>query len=242
MLELYILGLHMVGGGWQIHTFHSAAKLLAMPPTNASSLPPYHAVTSEALALTLLEAAQEQKLEPFAQGPRRLSDLAQELGQPLYRVRRWVLRLTELGILEVKQLEKRSGRSIRHYGLKHDDFFIPSELIPIEQMLEITEAGINKTMNQNLARELTEARGIGGYHIHLAAGRRNALLARAPFESWHPIAEADTVMHWRWLKLQLSHAEAKALQDELAEVLMRYTECSGPQEYMVALKMVAMRH
>lgn len=105
--------------------------------------------------------------EPFIARERTVSQAAEEVGckldTMLYRVKTFL----NAGLLNVSRLEKRAGRSIKHYRSNADGYFIPFAVTPYADLAEWLKENIredHELLVRNLASLLSQ-RGHEGKRI-----------------------------------------------------------------------------
>jgi hypothetical protein len=155
---------------------------------------------------------------------RNLTELAEELGQPLQRLHYHQARLVDCGLLRVSRLESRKGRPIRYYRA-------------IAEAFVVSLADINEHVGETLARELRRSlaeqanRSELSLHYHLdQAGRMRV----------HLVDHVGRMGRSRafdfWKILRLTTEQRRALAGELRAVVERYEAASvaaGGEQFLV---------
>lgn len=174
-------------------------------------------------------------LEPFMGGERTASAVAAELGVQVSSVLYRTQQMLELGLLRVARTEPRRGRPVKYYRAVADSFFVPFELTDAETLGALGSSSALE-LRQLLEASLGAAhealgRTFGGVGVRLVRdqeGRIDRTLTREAAS-----AEAASFLEltldsrapalWdQHCTLDLTEAEAKALQRELSEVFGRY--------------------
>lgn len=208
-----------------------------MKGTSASSSPDVLNVASDELARALVAAVMNDELTPFRFGAVSPAQVAERTGEPMYRVMRRIHRWLGLGILKVESEHKRAGRPIKRYALLAQHFYIPNRVLSIEEVMEAVSAPVQQQLSGNLARVLMEQRGIAGSQVMLSPQTQAVILAQAPNSLWDTQEQYLPAVHDQTSTLHLTHEDARALAEELDDLLTRYRSKEGPQLYMYRLQM-----
>jgi len=214
----------------------------------------WHKITSEAAAAYLAADEGRYFLRPFLEREASVSEAAELLGQPLDRTHYRVKRMLQLGILEVTRQEARAGRPVKYYRSRGDGLFVPFSLTSaadLEESRRRTNAELDARLvhAQTVAmRELTESRGDWGFRLFLddqGATHYDFAPERAPddfdLQKLQLQPESPAVVA-TWLQVPLERQQAKELQRELTELLLRYRalsegEASGETDYLLHIGM-----
>ena len=193
-------------------------------------------ITNPQAAQALLDPVSTRFLKPFMACESTMKDAANTLGVRMNVMFYWINRLCVLGLLRVVRTEKRSGRAIRYYRWSADAFFVPfagTGATTPEEMRTKIELNAHK----RLTRALVAASPSVGVLIHCgpcerltfdfnhtpnpASNRKNDPVAPAVVDEWYP--------------LELDFQSAKRFQSELHDLLERYQNVRGGQQYLVRL-------
>lgn len=181
-----------------------------------------------------------RQLEPFlgqestvAEAARLTSTLPNTM---LARVGRWL----RLGLLELTREELRAGKAVKHYRTVADSWFIPFDNTSAETL----EAGLaqrDRFWETRLRRAVVTAReqqvGNWGTRVYRdARGRLQIQMAVSPDSNWTSLDMDRPAVLAAWRDgLHLDFEDAKALQRELFELLLRYQRKEGAQRYLLRL-------
>ena len=192
------------------------------------------------LADLLTNPAVLNQLEPFLARECTVGEAARRTGvKPntmLARVRRW----EKLGLLQEVRQEKRAGRPIRHYRTVADAWYIPFDTTTAESL----EAGLaqrDRYWEVRLRRAVVRARerqiGSWGTRIYRdSRGRLQFQMAVSPERNWTSLQAGQPAVLASWRDgLHLDFDDAKELQRELFELLLRYQRRNGAQRYLLRL-------
>lgn len=179
-------------------------------------------------------------IEPFLGRENTVSEAARLTGTlpntMLARVGRW----TRLGLLEVTRQEQRSGKPVKYYRTTADAWFIPFDNTSAETL----EAGLaqrDSFWEARLRRAVVTAReqqvGNWGTRVYRdTRGRLQIQMAVSPDSNWTSLDMARPAVLAAWRDgLHLDFEDAKTLQRELFELLLRYQRKEGAQRYVLRL-------
>ncbi len=171
-------------------------------------------------------------LGAFLGRERSVSEAAQELrlglDATLYRVRR----LRQAGLLEVRSSRPRAGRAIKLYRAVHDAWFVPFEALPYadleETFLELHVAHA-RTIARAAARALRRSEW-SGYRIERNDDGR--LWMRGVRMDGNGVGSpaADAGASDAMLELRLTPEDATRLNQELVDLVQRYTDLDRSDE------------
>lgn len=200
-------------------------------------------LVEDAAAVKLLaDGGKRRFLYPFLGREATVGAAAAELGVPLLTMFRWTRRLEALGLVSAGRRAKRRGKPLVYYRSVADELFVPPERLPLERLLERNDA----LWQDKLLRGYLHA-GLGAAQRDLGIGIRFyrdglQVVARPAYppgpawgRNWEPLAHHEAALFHVWKSVQLEFDDAKALQRELAELLARYSDKSGPQSYVLRL-------
>lgn len=181
-----------------------------------------------------------EQLEPFLGQEATVGEAARQSGTlpntMLARVGRW----TRLGLLKLTRTEKRAGKPLRFYRTTADAWFIPFDNTSAETL----EAGLARRdsyWENRLRRAVVKAReqqvGSWGTRVYRdSRGRLQMQMAVSPDSNWTSLGSDQPAVLAAWRDgLHLDFEDAKALQRELFELLLRYQRKDGPQRYLLRL-------
>lgn len=202
--------------------------------TSGSSHP--HKIETLEAALLLTNRQELRYLKPFILRECTVSEAAAELGVKITPMYKKLERLLKLGLVRETRQTARVGRAIRHYRAVAEQFFVPFTLHPPELIGEPNRKHHMAVFEQNIQRlyrsEAFVEQGLGVATGFTEAGEIYLRFAYPNGEPWdytHPQAPA---MLSGWNPLRLEPAEAKALQKELFEVMLKYLGKEGKQTYL----------
>jgi hypothetical protein len=195
-------------------------------------------------AAWLLGPARLRQLEPFLGVTSSVREAADRTFEKPNTVLRRVERLLKLGLIEVVEVVPRAGRAIRRYRTTADVFFVPFEATgadSLESALAERDAERERLLRRNVVRARREALGSWGTRIYRDA--RGRLQVQTAVSADHNVTLLDDDMPaalsaWRD-ELYLDFADAKRLQRELFELVLRYSRRSGAQRYIVHVGLAA---
>jgi DNA-binding Lrp family transcriptional regulator len=195
-------------------------------------------------AAWLLGPARLRQLEPFLGSARSVGDAAERTGEKPNTVLRRVTRLLKLGLLEVAEIVPRAGRPIRLYRTTADVFFVPFEATgadSLESAIAERDVDHERLLRRNVVRARREAFGSWGTRIYRdARGRLQVQTALSPDANVTLLDDDMPVALSAWRdQLYLDFADAKALQRELFDLVLRYGRRSGAQRYIVHVGLAA---
>ena len=203
-------------------------------------------VRDAAAAELLMNPTTLRQLAPFLGEARSVSDAASETGDLPNTVLKRVERFLAAGLLEVAESVPRRGRPIKRYRTTADLFFIPFEVTAAESLeasLAERDAYWERLLRRNVVRARMEALGTWGTRVYRdGRGRlqvQTAVTPEANATTLDPGAPA-VLSSWRD-SVMLDFEDAKSLQREMFELLMRYEQKQGAQRYIVRLGLAPVR-
>jgi DNA-binding transcriptional ArsR family regulator len=195
-------------------------------------------VRDPAAARWLLRPSVLRRIEPFLGRARSVSEAAAVTGEKPNTVLRRVARLQQLGLVEVVETVRRAGRPIRRYRTTADVFFVPFEATgadDLEGAMAERDAYHEGLLRRNVVRARTETMGSWGTRIYRdGRGRLQVQTAVSPDEN-ATLLDDDlpaALSAWRD-QLFLDYRDAKALQRELFDLVLRYGRQRGAQRYVL---------
>lgn len=211
-----------------------------MKGTSGSS--DWHKVESLEAALFLTDRQELRYLKPFILRECTVSEAAAELGVKVTPMYKKLERLLHLGLVRETCQTARAGRAIRHYRAVAQRFFVPFTLHPPELIGEPNRKHHMAVFEHNIQRlyrsEAFVEQGLGVATDFTEAGEiylRFTYPDGAPWDYMHPQAPA---MLSGWNPLKLEPTEAKALQKELFDVIIKYLGKEGSQTYLSGIFLI----
>ncbi|MBW6454597.1 MAG: hypothetical protein K0A98_01815 [Trueperaceae bacterium] len=216
----------------------------------APSAPPLRStrirvVRDPAAARALVRPSGLRRLTPFIGPPRTVTEVARETGERPNTILRRVQRLLALGLLEVADTRPRAGRPLRRYRATADVFFVPFEATGAEDLeaaLAERDAYWERLLRRHVVRARSEAMGVWGTRIYRdARGRVQVQTAVSPDANASMLDDEMPAALSAWRdQVWLDHADAKALQRELYDLVQRYQRARGAQRYVVHVGLAAL--
>ncbi len=199
-------------------------------------------VTDPAAARALLDPSTVRHLAPFLGSELSVGQAAELTGEKPNTVLSRVRRFVALGLLEVTDEVARSGRPIKLYAAVADVFFVPfeaSEAESLEAGLAERERYAEELLRHNVVRTRMEAIGNWGTRVYLdERGRLQVQTAVTPDTNVTMLDPGAPAVLSAWRDaVMLDYEDAKALQNEMYELLLRYLRKEGSQRYVVHLGM-----
>jgi hypothetical protein len=187
----------------------------------------------------LADREQLRLLGAFFGRENTISSAALDLALKPINLYKQVQRFLGLGLLKVTRLEKRAGRAIKYYGSSSDQFFIPFRTHPPELIGWQNRQYHTKLFAEGLARvyrqELFTEQDWGAITVPLANGAIHLAIANSRGERWDYLNPEAPAVVSGWNRMRLDFEDAKAMQRELTEVMMRYINKTGSRTYLTGL-------
>jgi hypothetical protein len=211
-------------------------------PDEAPSAPTgeYRVIRDSEAAEVLMNPAKLRHLAPFLGRACSVTAAAEETGERSNTVLKRVRRFVGLGLVEVTRAVPRRGRPVKLYRTTGDVFFVPFEATAAESLeaaLAERDGYWERLLRRNVVRSRMEALGNWGTRVYRdSRGRLQVQTAVTPEANATTLdPEAPAVLSaWRE-SVTLDFADAKALQREMFDLLMRYQQKAGAQRYIVRL-------
>lgn len=166
-------------------------------------------------------------LSPFLARERTVGQAAAEIGCGIGTMYYRVGVFLQAGLLEVRRVEPRAGRSIKHYRSVADGFFIPFEATPyagLEERLEAQRREIDQRYVEAVARLLREA-GVEGQRLYRGPDGEVWQEAAADVNRVIDLDSPDAPAALDFFReVRLTRNEARALQRELLSYRDRHPE------------------
>lgn len=198
----------------------------------------FRVITEAQAANVLTNPTALRFLTPFLGRETSITQAAEEVGASPNTTYKRVQRYINLGLLEVAREQARAGRSIKLYRTVADVLFVPFENTPsasLEAALKEREEYWEKLLRANVVMARAEVLGTWGTRIYRDSRNRlqvqTALTPESNATTLAPDAPA-VLSAWRDT-LQLDFADAKQLQHELFDLLLKYQRKSGSQRYII---------
>jgi DNA-binding MarR family transcriptional regulator len=205
---------------------------------------PSMSVTGEAAEL-LSDPLKALYLYPFIGKERTASDVAREYNLTLGKVLYQIKRLVKLGLLRVTRLEPRDGSSVKYYRSTADAFYVPFEATnqaSLEDLLNRWSLALQSLFVRSFVRALSDVGPQWGVRISRDINGRLSIMPAARADSdWDYFAPHSPVLLEGWYTdLRLDLADAKAMQQELIALYLKYYGREGAQRYIVRVALAPM--
>ncbi len=199
-------------------------------------------ITDPTAARALLDPSTVRHLAPFLGSELSVSEAAEISGEKPNTVLSRVRRFVTLGLLEVSREVPRAGRPIKLYTAVADVFFVPfeaSEAESLEAALAERERYVEDLLRHNVVRGRLEALGNWGTRVYKdERGRLQVQTAVTPDANVTMLDPGAPAVLSAWRDaVMLDYEDAKALQRQLYELLLRYLRYDGSQRYVVHVGM-----
>lgn len=206
----------------------------------------YRVVRDADAAELLMNPTTLRQIAPFLGRARTVLQAAEESGELPNTVLKRVRRFRAAELLEIAGAVPRRGRPMKLYRTTADLFFVPFEATAAESLeasLAERDAYWERLLRRNVVRARMEALGTWGTRVYRDdRGRLQVQTAVTP-EADATTLEADApavLSSWRD-SVTLDFEDAKALQREMYELLLRYEQKQGAQRYIVRLALAPVR-
>ena len=181
-----------------------------------------------------------RQLAPFLGRERTVGQAATESGELANTVLKRAKRFLAAGLLEVSGTLPRRGRPMKLYRTIADLFFVPFEATAAESLetsLAERDAYWERLLRRNVVRARMEALGTWGTRVYRdERGRLQVQTAVTPEADATTLDAAAPAVLSSWRdSVTLDFEDAKALQREMYELLLRYEQKQGAQRYIVRL-------
>ncbi len=200
----------------------------------------YHVVRDPTAAELLMNPTTLRQLAPFLGRERTVGQAATESGELANTVLKRAKRFLAAGLLEVSGTLPRRGRPMKLYRTIADLFFVPFEATAAESLetsLAERDAYWERLLRRNVVRARMEALGTWGTRVYRdERGRLQVQTAVTPEADATTLDAAAPAVLSSWRdSVTLDFEDAKALQREMYELLLRYEQKQGAQRYIVRL-------
>jgi Winged helix-turn-helix DNA-binding len=207
----------------------------------------WQTITEPRAVSLILQLERRRCLDLLMQQNLTVSQLAAALNINLQAAHYQVRRLERLGLIQVAQLEPRRGRAIKHYHASSNGFFVPFYATPavtlegfVQQVMVETQTVFNHFLTQ-AGTSLVKDPARTGLRLYLHDGNVIADISAdgEHFDTLQAMLEPDApAMMSSFMLFQLSHENAKKLQREMLELLLRYQQPSGAESYFAHVGLV----
>lgn len=199
-------------------------------------------VEDEVVAGLLLDGAQQKLLQPFIAREATIGQAAKELGVStsmlFHRVKRWL----DMGIIEVTRVEPRFGRALKFYSSTKGAFFVPVEMTRsglLDDVLRDTRRYHDRLLTCNVAAAMARQEGLG---IVVSRGENGVVETQISLGPGAEMpAEVPEVFDFFMPILKLDREDADAMKVEMMELLQRYGQKAGRDDYMLHLGFAPLR-
>lgn len=197
-------------------------------------------MASRELADLLTRPESLEQIEPFVGRESSVAAAARRTGtRPntmLARVKRW----QRLGLLTATRRVPRRGRPVTLYRTAADAYFIPFDTTSAETLetgLAQRDAWWERRLRRSVVRARQQQVGSWGTRIYRdGRGRLQTQMAVSPERNWTNLDPTGPAVLSAWRDgLRLDFEDAKRLQREMFELLLRYQRLDGAQRYMIRL-------
>jgi DNA-binding MarR family transcriptional regulator len=165
---------------------------------------------------------------------RNLSDAAKTLNVPRSSLKYHVDKFLEWGLLEVKRIQSRRGKSVKFYQTVSTRFFIPfakTSMEDLEALTQVMQAELQDQFTQDLARaglKLNPQAALGGTCIRLLADQRSSVdFSAIPPSDWQEPSFDFAPLWSSWTTVFLNPDEVQVVHDELQRLWQRLLETNG---------------
>lgn len=198
------------------------------------SRPPFRVTSAQAAAVFKSVPEFRLLLHFMTPGGSTASALAQTYGLTLNAAYRKVRRFGAVGLLEVAREERRAGRAVKVYRCPHTSFFIPRDLIPLEEQVgELFEPYARLLRERVVEAASHPVNPVGGLTYAVRPDGLWLLPATPGGERWRPdVPETPAHVHTSG-PLYLDYPDARELERELYALFDRYRGRRGATPYLM---------
>lgn len=187
----------------------------------------------------LADREQLRLLGAFLGRENTISSAAQELGVNPTKLYKQVQRFLALDLVKISRLERRSGRAIKYYCSSSDRFFIPFRTYPPERIGQQNRDYHTRLFALGLERVYRQERFTeqdwGAITAQLPGGGVYLSIANSFGQQWDYLDPDTPAVVSGWNPIQLDFEDAKAMQRELTDVMLRYLNKGGNRTYLLGL-------
>lgn len=183
-------------------------------------------------------------LQPFLTRPTSVRDAANELDSTLNAMLMRVRRFHRLGLLRVTHEHARAGRPVKYYQTVAEGFYLPYDTTTFESPEAwFTEEFTRREqhLTSSLVREAlawgarSGRREIGKRVFVGADGRLSGDFAFGPEVELNLSSPEAPAIAYTFAFMNLTHADAKTLQEEVLALARKYEGRTGSQPYGLRL-------
>jgi hypothetical protein len=217
------------------------------PAGSGGPLERYRVVRDPAAAELLMNPSTLRQLAPFLGKARSVTEAAADSGDLPNTVLKRVARFLAAGLLEVAETVPRRGRPIKRYRTTAELFFVPFEVTAAESLdasLAERDAYWERLLRRNVVRARMEVLGTWGTRVYRDGRDRLQIQTAVTPEANASTLDDDApavLSSWRD-SVMLDFEDAKALQREMFDLLLRYEQKRGSQRYIVRLGLAPVRN
>lgn len=158
-------------------------------------------------------------LLPFFEKECSLSEAAKECEVSLAKMRYWVGKMEELGLIRHTKTVKRKGSPIKYYFRVADEYKVPLKGIPINSLEEMFEQKEQRLVKRSYkARVQAIMNHDSDWYVHYYLENGNPTSKTKPERG--TVEDAKALSYW--MALYLTSDQAKDLRAELRDLQMRY--------------------
>ena len=198
-------------------------------------------ITEPRAVKLLLDARRRHVLNAVMLEARSVKQIAEFLEMDLKHVHDQIRTLERLGLIQVTHSEARQGRPIKHYRALADGFFVPFYAAPTATL----EGFVAHTLRPQFEGFTTLFAKTGitliknpkeaGFRLYAQDGVVISDLTPSAerFDAFRDLLGPNApALMLSFIALKLSREDAKQLQREMLELLMRYEGRTGPEHYV----------
>lgn len=185
----------------------------------------------------LLNYATQKLLHPFMGQEESIANAAQALEMSISALLYRVQKLQQWEIIHIVREEKRAGRATKIYTATAESYFIPfgvTRAETLERYLTETKQHFEQLLTHNIAAMLQRTEREWGMRVYRdETGSIRTQMATYP-DQVIGIEQMDrAILDFYYPGLQLNQEDAKALQRELGELVQKYAQKAGKQQYLL---------
>lgn len=194
----------------------------------------WHFIENSDAADALIRPTTFRLFRVFLGVERNLSDAAKTLDVPSSSLKYHVDKFLKWGLLEVKRVQSRRGKSIKFYRAVSDRFFVPfakTSLQDLEALTQLMHAEFQDQFTRDFVRaglKLSPKAALGGTCIRSLGDQRFSLdFSPTPPSDWQEPSFSFAPLWNSWTTVFLNPEEAQTLHDELQRLCQRLLETNG---------------
>jgi hypothetical protein len=217
-------------------------KLEATTPEQRPRFDQPWTITNPVTAALLARPEQFRYLRPFHGRAASAADVARDLKVSLPRLRYWILRALDAGLLVEVQAQRRRGRRVRLYRTRADVLYLPARSTADATLAPLVALWSDAWQQRfvELTARIYERAGIRGLRL---AGTPDGDV-RGEWVSGPDQGQLDYAdprlppMYGGWDLMRLDEPAARELQRELMQLRERYLARGGDGQYLLRLGLV----